>query len=297
LFAVAFLPLGNPVPTCNAAEPVRLTTDGRIKRDPVVWPDGKSISYSTVTDAGVSRIMRLNLADGSTSLFHPQETQPDRELTVSSDGSVYAFVHVTPDGQRGMIIVKDSNRSKSIKLEPGKFALWPTLSPSGKRIVFTIDATAMVAVDLEMIQTSELKFEAKTGGPVLRLTNDGATYGDLWPKFSPNGRTLVFSSRRDDDFEIYLTGIDGKGQLRLTHSPGIDTHPSFSPDGKRIAFTSNRDRNYEIYTMKVDGSDVRRITNNPGRDDFAYWHPDGDRLIIVSQRKGSYDLYSITLDE
>ncbi len=280
--------------TAGAAEPVRLTTDGRVKRDPIVWPDGKQVTYSTVTDEGVSRLMRLDLADGSTALFHPDENLPDRELTVSANASVYAYVYVTPDGQRGRVIVKDTQQSTKLTLEPAKFALWPTLSPDGRYVAFTIDASVMVAVDLAKLQGSNtVKIDPKTAGAVLRLTYDDARYGDLWPKYSPDGKQIVFSSRRDDDFEIYLMNADGSAQRRLTESPGVDTHPSFSPDGKRIVFTSARDRNYEIYTMKLDGTDLRRITNHPGRDDFACWHPDGKRLIVVSQRQGRYDLYSI----
>jgi TolB protein len=279
---------------CTAAEPTRLTTDGRVKRDPMVWPDGRFVSYSTVTNDGVSRLMKLDLEDGSTKLFHSDESLPDRELTVSADGSVYAYVYVTPDGQRGRIIVKRTQPTTRVTLEPGKFGLWPTLSPDGRHIAFTIDAGALVSVDLTKLPGSPtLVVEAKTSGPVLRLTDADATYGDLWPKYSPDGRQIVFASRRDDDFEIYLMNSDGSTHRRLTTSSGVDTHPNFSRDGKRIAFTSARDGNYEIYTMNVDGSDMRRITVNPGRDDFASWHPDGKRLIMVSQRKGRYDLYSV----
>lgn len=295
VWAVGGPPLPSLISTrCNAAEPVRLTTDGRVKRDPQVWPDGRFVSYSTVTNEGVSRLMKLDLKDGSTKLFHADENQPDRELTVSSDGSVYAYVYVTPDGQRGRIIVKRTEPVTRVTLEPGKFGLWPTLSPDGRHIAFTIDATALVSVDLAKLEGSPtLVVEPKTSGPILRLTDADATYGDLWPKYSPDGRQIVFASRRDDDFEIYLMNADGSTHRRLTNSRGVDTHPSFSRDGKRIAFTSARDGNYEIYTMNVDGSDTRRITDNPGRDDFASWYPDGKRLIMVSQRKGRYDLYSV----
>jgi TolB protein len=285
-----------PPASSGAAEPVRLTFDGRVKRDPIVWPDGKQVTYTTVTNEGVSRLMRLNLSDGSTELFHPDENLPDRELTVSADGSVYAYVYVTPDGQRGRVIVKDTQQSTKMILEPGKFGLWPTLSPDGRHVAFTIDASVMVAVDLAKLQgSSTVTVEPRSGGAVSRLTYDDARYGDLWPKYSPDGKQIVFASRRDDDFEIYLMNADGSAQRRLTDSPGVDTHPSISPDGNRIVFTSARDRNYEIYTMKLDGSDLRRITNHPGRDDFACWHPDGKRLILVSQRQGRYDLYSINV--
>lgn len=282
----------------SAAEPVRLTFDGRLKRDPVVWPDGKTVTYSVVTNDGVSRVMRLNLDDGATALFHPESTLPDRELTVAADGSVYAYVYVTPDGQRARVIVKDLKRGTTLTLEPGLFGLHPTLAPDGRRIALTIDTGPLVAVELSRLEgQNTVKVEPKSDGAVVRLTEPGANYGDLWPRFSPDGRRIVFSSRRDNDFEIYIANADGTGQQRLTLSPGIDTHPSFSPRGDRIVFTSHRDRNYELYGMKPDGTDVQRLTDHPGRDDFASWFPDGQRLIYVSQRAGRYDLYSLAVPQ
>ncbi len=278
----------------RAEEPVRLTFDGRHKRDPIVWPDGKSITFSTVTDDGISRVMRLNLDDGSLKLFHANEQLPDRELTVSADGAAYAHVYVTPDGQRGRVIV--TRATSKITLEPARFGLWPTLSPDGKHLAFTIDAGPIVSVDLDRLAgTNSIKIEPKSGEAIRRLSYDNTRYGDLWPRFSPDGRSIVFSSRRDDDYEIYVMNSDGSNQRRLTNQPGIDAHPSFSPDGKHIVFTSSRDQNYEIYTMLLDGTQLQRITHHPERDDYASWYPDGKRLLIVSQRQGQTDLYSLAM--
>jgi hypothetical protein len=59
---------------------------------------------------------------------------------------------------------------------------------------------------------------------------------DLSPRFSPDGSSIVFSSDRDGNDEIYVIGVDGTGLARLTSSPGRDLDPSFSPDGSKIVF-------------------------------------------------------------
>jgi hypothetical protein len=44
----------------SGAEPVRLTTDGLLKRDPVFWPTGKELIYSVLTPSKDRReLMRL----------------------------------------------------------------------------------------------------------------------------------------------------------------------------------------------------------------------------------------------
>ncbi len=53
---------------------------------------------------------------------------------------------------------------------------------------------------------------------------------------SPDGKTIVFTSVRDGDLEIYTMGIDGSNVKRLTHEPGYDGGAFFSPDGKRIVY-------------------------------------------------------------
>jgi Tol biopolymer transport system component len=49
---------------------------------------------------------------------------------------------------------------------------------------------------------------------------------------SPVG-TIVFTSRRDGDLEIYSMDASGQNQTRLTDNPGYDQGPAWSPDGKR----------------------------------------------------------------
>ena len=40
-----------------------------------------------------------------------------------------------------------------------------------------------------------------------------------WPCYSPDGRSIVFSSSRDGNFEIYRMNADGSDVRRLTENP------------------------------------------------------------------------------
>jgi TolB protein len=276
------------------AAPVRLTADGRFKRDPVFWPGGKELIYAVLTPVtrmvseregleGRVRLMRMRWADRSVVPFHDKlHNQPlsDRELCVSADGAVYAYCLVKAS-EKIVIVVEDLKRHRSVTIESNakpaaSFLNGPTLSPDGNRIVFMKDSNRLVARDLWKDDARNVELGVE---------------GDLRPSFSPDGRRIVFTSRRDRDYEIYVMDADGSGQRRLTYSRGIDTNAVFSPDGRRIAFTSNRDGNYEIYVIDADGGGVRRVTNNSERDDFPCWHPDGKHLVFVGERRGRFDLY------
>ena len=65
------------------------------------------------------------------------------------------------------------------------------------------------------------------GSDQTRLTNN--TTGDNHPKWSPDGRKIVFWSDRDGNDEIYLMDADGTNVTRLTNNPADDWFPVWQP--------------------------------------------------------------------
>jgi Tol biopolymer transport system component len=106
--------------------------------------------------------------------------------------------------------------------------------------------------------------------PATRLTftqgSDGTLGDDSMPDFSPDGRTIAFTSNRDQQGEIYVMRAGGGGLKRLTRRPGDDWAPDFSPDGTRIAFTQLPGT---IWVMNADGSGLRKLTTGVDAD----WRP------------------------
>lgn len=276
-----------------STEAKQLTTDGLPKRDTHFWDGGKTLTY-TVETIGTHRnnVKRLNMEDGTSEFFFSgnNSNRSDRELRGSTDGKAYGYNSVR--GLSSSLTYVNESLGLNTQM-PSKgianWANWPTISPNGRFMAFTEGATAMFLYDSDHGQA--------TPEQLRRLTYEGATHSDLFPSFSPDGKQIVFSSNRDNDYEIYLMDWDGSNQVRVTYSPGIDRHPVFSPDCKLIAFTSNRDGNYEIYVMGRDGSNPRRITNHPERDDYCTWHPNGKQLVMVSERDGHFDLYLVDVEQ
>lgn len=82
-----------------------------------------------------------------------------------------------------------------------------------------------------------------------------------------------------NDYDVYVSGLDGAETTVLSSSPGYDAEATISPTGERIVFTSTRDGDLELYTMNLDGSDVRRVTNQVGYDGGANFSWNGKRLV------------------
>lgn len=112
-----------------------------------------------------------------------------------------------------------------------------------------------------------------------------------WPSFSPDGSRFAFSSTHEGNPEIYTCKADGSNTVRLTQSPGIDSHPCWSPDGKTIYFATDRWGGLEIARVDADGTNLTRITRSPGLDDYPALSPDGRTLAWVSQRDGNMEIY------
>src|SRR5690242_9707791 len=68
------------------------------------------------------------------------------------------------------------------------------------------------------------------GSNVQRLTVNSAR--DTNPRFSPDGKTIAFSSNREGNYDVYTISADGGRPHRLTFHSADDMVVGWTPDGK-----------------------------------------------------------------
>lgn len=136
------------------------------------------------------------------------------------------------------------------------------------------------------------------GSNLVRLT-DAPGY-DAEGSYSPDGKSIVFTSFRDGNAEIYIMGADGTNPRRITNKPGYDGGPFFSPDGKSIVYRSDRKDNdlLQLFINNVEGTAERQLTNNDHVNWGPFWHPDGRHIIYATSKHGhqNYELYLMEVD-
>ncbi|MFC1693428.1 right-handed parallel beta-helix repeat-containing protein, partial [Candidatus Latescibacterota bacterium] len=110
------------------------------------------------------------------------------------------------------------------------------------------------------------------------------------------GNTILFTSFREGNEEIYVMNPDGSNQTRITNNSATDGNPTWSSDSYKIVFYSNRVGNYEIYVMNADGSNQTNLTNNTAYDGIPSWSPDGSKIAFYSNRDGNYEIYVMNAD-
>ena len=90
---------------------------------------------------------------------------------------------------------------------------------------------------------------ATDGSGIRRLTRHRAQ--DVRPRFSPDGRRVVFVSNRDGNREINVMDADGSNEKRVTEHPERDDYPAWHPDGKRIVNVSERKGRFDLWLRDV----------------------------------------------
>ena len=134
-----------------------------------------------------------------------------------------------------------------------------------------------------------------------RLTFDQAD--DVRPAWTPDGRRIVFSSRRGDraHFNLYWQHADGTGEVtRLTESTNDQYAGSWHPAGKVLAFDEvdpTTQRNLMLLPMEGDeatgwkpGKPTSFLTT-PLNEGAPVFSPDGRWLAYLSNESGRNDLF------
>ena len=77
---------------------------------------------------------------------------------------------------------------------------------------------------------------------ITQVTDNGAA--NFGPYFHPDGERIIYCSNQDSPsgrgFDLYLIGVDGQNNERITYCEEFDGFPMFSANGKQLIFASNR---------------------------------------------------------
>jgi TolB protein len=109
--------------------------------------------------------------------------------------------------------------------------------------------------------------------------DSGHSYLHSW---SPDGKKLIFTGQRKNQYDIWSIDIATKKETALTNTPILDDGPEYSPDGKWIYFNSVRTGTMKIWRMKPDGSNQEQVTFDEYNDWFPHFSPDGKWIVYVS---------------
>ena len=136
------------------------------------------------------------------------------------------------------------------------------------------------------VYAGDLWTVARSGGVAERLTSSDGV--ELFPKFSPDGRTVAFTAEYDGNLDAFAIPVEGGEPTRLTWHPSPDQVAEWYPDGKSILLRSRRasalQRFDRFLRVPAQGGFEEQLPLPTGG--YASFSPDGGQLAFVSP---SYD--------
>jgi TolB protein len=133
--------------------------------------------------------------------------------------------------------------------------------------------------------------------PLTRLTN--SDWDDINPAISSDGVRLLYASRKNGYFDLYMLDLGSGKTTQITDTPEYDGSPTWAPDNQWMAYESYTENNLEILIRSmVDSSQpVIHLTENNEPDFSPAWSPGGRVIAFVSTRSGDEEIWMARLDQ
>jgi Tol biopolymer transport system component len=160
----------------------------------------------------------------------------------------------------------------------------PELSPEAKQVAFTQQ-------DLQTGNSDVWLLDLAAGEP-RRFTFDPAL--DIIPRWSPDGKQIIFQSNRDGPFNIYQKLSSGAGsEERLFPSPVSVSPQDWSADGRFLVYTvpdAKGNRQLWVLPMLAERKPVPFVENG-ATNYYAGFSHDGRWITYASNESGKYEVY------
>jgi hypothetical protein len=220
----------------NAPSKTRVTYTGRkwIDFSPAIYKDYVYFTSNrgNLKDFDIWRV-NISKASGLTKIVNFPYSQEFYLSVDKKTGSMLVFESLPLDALRKQIWTVKVEGTLPSQLKVGEDPdIW------GNKIVFVKEsANGKKQIWIMNIDGSEETV----------LTDD--TYNSFHPRFSPDGKWIVYVSDAAGNKDIWIMRTDGSHKTQLTTNPSTDTYPVWNTDGY-IYFVSNRGLTWGIWRLK-----------------------------------------------
>jgi serine/threonine-protein kinase len=209
---------------------------------------------------------------------------------VSASGNLVYAPGPPPEPRTSLYVVDRSGQEERLPAPALDWSvLGPRFSPDGDRIVFWGSSGfegGQGAAQIWVFDPSRESIRAVTDlGP-----------GDFWPKWTPDGRSLVFTSLRGEAaMGIYRVPVDGASPPEaLFTDAALAQAGSWLPGGTSLIIQRAVDpeSEYDIWLLPLaEDGEPAPLVEGPGNQVHAALSPDGRWLAYASDESGRYEVY------
>ena len=281
-------------------------------RNPAISPDGKTLYFLSERDGGSMNVYSCEAQGGGTKADTPKavtnfKTHPVRFLSVARDGLLCftwnGEIYTQKAGGKAQKLSVSLTRDDEPAIRDLSFssgARQAVVSSDGKQIAFVVRGEVFVTTS-EYATTRRI---SETAG------------AEAEPDFAPDGRTIVYASERNGNWQLFKASIVRDDDLNFANATLIKEEsifpelpalklegridfsqverrkPKYSPDGKKLAFIEDRTK---LKVVDLESKKVTQVTDGSqwySQDGgFSYeWSPDGKWFVLsyIANRRDPY---------
>jgi Tol biopolymer transport system component len=272
-------------------------TDGRelwsVRSTGVASPrwsrDGKRIAVTISSNQNTpNAIAVVDAATGTSRLF----PSPDA-ATLSSvlwDGSGNGLI--VAEGV-GVTAIQRGSAGRLFRLDArsGNYRPLGWLETFPTSIDMLPDGRLVLSGILARQNLCEIETDSRTLATARWLTSGLAI--DRQPVYSPDGRSVMFSSNRGGTLDLWEVSSETGEMHRVTDDPQDDWDPEYGPDGQSIFWCSGRSGAFEIWTARRDGTAARQLSRDSLDAENPSVSPDGRWVIYSSAHPAKSGLWRV----
>jgi Tol biopolymer transport system component len=188
----------------------------------------------------------------------------------------------SPGGGEFQEIRVSDGQIRRLKLMVGG---WAAMSVDGRSLAYSVfdQRQKILRRDLKDLKAPPVEMFAST------MEQNNSMY-------SPDGKHIVFDSRRSGDWSVWVADADGSNPVQLSRSAEAG-YPQWSPDSQRIAYQQlEADGQVVVYTVDIADRTPRRLKTNLRRSSYPFWSADGKWIYLVGFDGTARQIYRCPVD-
>ena len=298
-------------------------------RWPVLLPDGNNLMFTAESENGngSSKILVRNLKDGTTKTIisnaeYSNYLKPDYLLLIRNSALYASKFDLSDLSLKGSLVPVLTNVTTISQTGQPEFGLTnngtmvylPGATLSDDRNLAWVDHSGKILKSTDLHQPIE-DFDISPDGKKVAVTIEGAAW-NIWiydierktlspltygtdardPLWTPDGKSIVYSSFRNSYYGLYLTNLDNSGKERMIIKSSYFVTPySISKDGKYIAYAeADSLGNQQMVVRELNGNAPPKVIDNePFFHQWPLFSQNGNYIAYISTESGKREVYVI----